>query len=77
MDTTRRLVAGIAAGLRPLLEEIDGFISIERFERLTQPGKPLSLSFRRDEEAIAEWHRVDWVVRARRSAPRAALRRVY
>jgi len=42
----------IAAGLRPLLEEIDGFISIERFESLVQPGKLLSLSFWRDEEAV-------------------------
>ncbi|WP_373184117.1 antibiotic biosynthesis monooxygenase family protein [Halomonas campaniensis] len=49
----------IAAGLRPLLEEIDGFISIERFESLVQPGKLLSLSFWRDEEAIAEWRRVE------------------
>ena len=38
--------------LRPLLDEIDGFISIERFESLTQPGKMLSLSFWRDEEAV-------------------------
>ncbi|MDI5892389.1 antibiotic biosynthesis monooxygenase family protein [Halomonas rhizosphaerae] len=49
----------IAAGLRPLLEEIEGFISIERFESLAQPGKLLSLSFWRDEAAIAEWRRVE------------------
>jgi hypothetical protein len=42
----------IAASLRPLLDEIDGFISIERFESLTQPGKILSLSFWRDEQAV-------------------------
>lgn len=47
----------IAAELRPLLEEIDGFISIERFESLSEPGKVLSLSFWRDEEALAEWRR--------------------
>jgi antibiotic biosynthesis monooxygenase len=35
----------IAATLRPLLETIDGFISVERFESLTEPGKILSLSF--------------------------------
>ena len=35
----------IAARLRPLLDDIDGFISIERFESLSQPGKILSLSF--------------------------------
>jgi heme-degrading monooxygenase HmoA len=45
----------IAAGLRPLLETIDGFISIERFQSLTDAGKILSLSFFRDEAAIAEW----------------------
>ena len=39
----------IAAQLRPILEKIDGFISIERFESLTEPGKILSLSFFRDE----------------------------
>ncbi len=49
----------IAASLRPLLEEVDGFISIERFESLVTPGKLLSLSFWRDEEAIAEWRRLE------------------
>ncbi|WP_445003110.1 antibiotic biosynthesis monooxygenase family protein [Halomonas mongoliensis] len=49
----------IAASLRPLLEEAEGFISIERFESLTQPGKLLSLSFWRDEEAVAEWRRLE------------------
>ena len=29
----------IAAELKPLLENIDGFISIERFESLYEPGK--------------------------------------
>ncbi|HEV7305018.1 antibiotic biosynthesis monooxygenase [Ensifer sp.] len=46
---------GIAADLRPLLDEIDGFISIERFQSLTQPDKVLSLSFWRDEEAVKVW----------------------
>ncbi len=45
----------IAASLRPLLEKIDGFISIERFESLTEPGKILSLSFFRDEAAVQAW----------------------
>jgi heme-degrading monooxygenase HmoA len=45
----------IAAGLKPLLEEVDGFISVERFESLTTPGKVLSLSFFRDEAAVAVW----------------------
>ncbi len=45
----------IAAGLRAELEKIDGFISVERFQSLTDPGKLLSLSFWRDEEAVARW----------------------
>lgn len=44
-----------AARLKPLLAEIDGFLSIERFESLSQPGKLLSLSFWRDEEAVKQW----------------------
>src|SRR5690242_21680804 len=45
----------IAAQLRPILEKVDGFISVERFESLTEPGKILSLSFFRDEEAVKRW----------------------
>ena len=45
----------IAADLRPLLDEIDGFISIERFSSLSDPGKVLSLSFWRDDEAVEQW----------------------
>lgn len=48
----------IAASLRPLLDGVDGFISIERFESLSEPGKLLSLSFWRDEEALAHWRGV-------------------
>lgn len=45
----------LAAGLREELIEMDGFISIERFESMVTPGKLLSLSFWRDEEAVAAW----------------------
>ena len=45
----------IAAELKPLLEKIDGFISIERFESLYEPGKILSLSFFQDEAAVKAW----------------------
>jgi heme-degrading monooxygenase HmoA len=45
----------LAAELRPLLEKVEGFISIERFESLTTKGKYLSLSFWRDEESIRAW----------------------
>ena len=48
-----------AASLRPLLEKIDGFLSIERFESLTQPGKILSLSYWRGEEAVRQWRNVE------------------
>ena len=44
-----------AAALRSSVEGIDGFISVERFESVTQPGKYLSLSFFRDEQAVREW----------------------
>ena len=48
-----------AARLRPLLEKIDGFVSIERFESLTTPGKILSLSLWRDEEAVRTWRYIE------------------
>jgi heme-degrading monooxygenase HmoA len=48
----------IAAELRPHLEQIDGFISVERFESLTEKGKMLSLSFFRDEVAVQAWRNV-------------------
>lgn len=48
-----------AARLRPQLEKMDGFISVERFESLTQPGKLLSLSFWRDEDAVRKWRNVE------------------
>jgi heme-degrading monooxygenase HmoA len=44
-----------AAALRAELEAVDGFISVERFESLSRPGKLLSLSFWRDEEAVKNW----------------------
>ena len=48
-----------AAVLRPELDKIDGFISIERFESLVSPGKILSLSFWRDEDAVRRWRNVE------------------
>jgi len=45
----------IAEQLKPILVEIDGFISIERFESVSTPGKFLSLSFWRDEKAVLTW----------------------
>ncbi|MEM1363916.1 MAG: antibiotic biosynthesis monooxygenase [Pseudomonadota bacterium] len=45
----------IAAQMRPLLDHISGFISVERFQSLSDPSKILSLSFFEDERAIEEW----------------------
>ena len=49
----------LAAALRPQLEKIDGFISIERFASLTHEGKILSLSVFRDEAAVQAWRNVE------------------
>ena len=48
----------LAAEMRPLVETLDGFISVERFESLTTPGKLLSLSVFRDEAALEEWRKL-------------------
>ena len=56
-----------AAALRQHLERIDGFVSVERFESLTEPGKILSLSFWRDEDAVRRWRAVDEHRRAQRA----------
>lgn len=58
-DGKRESYLDIAATLRPVLEEIDGFVSVERFESLTQPGKILSLSFFRDEQAVIAWRNTE------------------
>ena len=63
----------IAAQLRPMLEQIDGFISVERFQSLSNPGKMLSLSFFRDEAAIAQWRQVE----AHRMAQQAGRARLF
>jgi len=49
----------IAAKLRPLLDGIDGFISIERFQSLADPNRILSLSFWRDEDAVKAWRNTE------------------
>ena len=62
-----------AAALRPQLEKIDGFLSIERFESLAQPGKLLSLSFWRDEAAVQQWRNLE----THRAAQRAGRDHVF
>ncbi len=54
-DEGRERYFELAAALKAELETVDGFISVERFESLMTPGKFLSLSFWRDEEALARW----------------------
>ncbi len=58
-DGQRERYLDIAAELRPLLDDIDGFLSIERFESLSRPGRILSLSFWRDDAAIACWRTME------------------
>ena len=48
----------IAAELRPMLEEVEGFISVERFQSITDPGKLLSISFFEDEAAVQRWRNI-------------------
>ena len=57
-STAKERYHAIAAELRPQLEKIDGFISVERFASLSQPEKLLSLSFWRDEESVARWRAI-------------------
>lgn len=45
----------LASALKEELAEVDGFVSVERYESLAEPGKLLSLSFWQDETAIAAW----------------------
>ncbi len=56
-DAGQERYLDIAAELRPMLDGRDGFISIERFQSLTDPHKLLSLSFWRDEAAVEAWRR--------------------
>ncbi|WP_417722440.1 antibiotic biosynthesis monooxygenase family protein [Salipiger sp.] len=48
----------IAASLRPMVEEVEGFLSVERFRSLTNPEKLLSISFFEDEAAVERWRRL-------------------
>lgn len=57
----------MAAKMRSLVEGVEGFISVERFQSLTNPGKLLSLSFWEDEAAVERWR----TLHAHRHAQRA------
>ena len=65
-----------AAALRPEVEKIEGFISVERFESITRPGRMVSISFWEDEEAIRRW-RNHPAHREAQAAGRAGLFRHY
>ena len=45
----------MGTALRSHLETLDGFISIERFQSVTEPDKLVALSFWRDEAAVDAW----------------------
>jgi heme-degrading monooxygenase HmoA len=45
----------LAAALASELKDRDGFISIERFQSISNPERFVSLSFWRDEEAVRKW----------------------
>ena len=61
----------IASNLRPALDRIEGFISIERFQSLTNPEKVLSLSFWKDEASITQWRNVELHRMAQREGRRS------
>jgi heme-degrading monooxygenase HmoA len=45
----------LAAQLKSEIEEIEGFISVEGFKSTTRPGRLVSVSYWRDEEAVKRW----------------------
>lgn len=66
----------IAGELATVLYKMDGFISIERFQSLNHPDRVLSLSFWRDEAAVAAWRNLE-AHRAAQSAGRTHVFRNY
>lgn len=58
-DDKKDQYLSLAADIRPLLDQIDGFISVERFQSLSNPDKILSLSFFEDEQAIEQWRSLE------------------
>lgn len=63
----------MAARMRPLVGETDGFVSVERFQSLTDPDKLLSISFFRDEAALEQWRKLA----AHRGAQRAGRETIF
>ena len=65
-----------ATTLRPIAEDTEGFLGVERFQSLTNPDKLLSVSFFEDEAAVARW-REQPIHRAVQSAGRKSIFRDY
>ena len=63
-DDARAEYLDLASQLRPPLTDLDGFISVELFQSLTTPDRELSLSFWRDEAAVARWRNLPELRRA-------------
>ena len=73
-DGRKQTYLDIAASLKPELERIDGFISIERFQSLVDDTKLLSLSFWRDEAAVQAWRNVEHHRQAQKAGREAVFR---
>ena len=73
-DGRKQAYLDFAASLRPELERIDGFISIERFQSLVDDTKLLSLSFWRDEAAVQAWRNVEHHRQAQKAGREAVFR---
>jgi heme-degrading monooxygenase HmoA len=65
-----------AADLKGELLKMDGFISIERFQSLTEPDKILSLQFWRDDSCLTAWRNLE-AHRAAQAAGRKAMFKEY
>lgn len=58
-DGCQEKYLALATNMKKHLSDFDGFISVERFESLTEPGKLLSVSFWRDEESLSRWRKLE------------------
>jgi len=75
-ESGRQAYLDHAAALKPLLEKMDGFISIERFQSLSEPDKLLSLQFWRDDSCLTAWRNLE-AHRAAQSAGRKTMFKEY
>ena len=73
-DGRKQAYLDIAAKLKPELEQIDGFLSIERFQSLVDDTNILSLSFWRDEQAVQAWRNVEHHRQAQKSGREGVFR---